>query len=231
MITKTLLILTAIGAFAASSVNAAIVWELNPNSTNGNVGSNTKVFTSQGYQITARGYDNNNGFGTAHELFFKQQGNIGGAGEHGLGLTNIDDYELNLTAQGAVANFIQLDLTSILQQGFTNGQIEVGSVQSGETFRLFGSNTQGVLGTSLGAAYGSTLDGQFVAVPNFGMYKYISITAGSGDILPVAFQASITPVPEMSALFPIVGLVAAVGSTHLLRRRKLAQLASIPANS
>ncbi len=111
MITKTLLALTAIGAFAASSANATVVWELNPTGANGNVGSNTQVFTSQGYQITARGYDNNNGTGTAHELYFKQQGPIGGAGEHGLGLTNISDHELNLTAQGAIANFIQLDLT------------------------------------------------------------------------------------------------------------------------
>jgi hypothetical protein len=37
--------------------------------------------------------------------------------------------------------------------------------------------------------------------------------------------AGITPVPEMSALFPIVGLIVAVGSTHILRRRKMAQAA------
>jgi hypothetical protein len=34
--------------------------------------------------------------------------------------------------------------------------------------------------------------------------------------------AGITPVPEMSALFPILGLMVAVGSTHVLRRRKMA---------
>ena len=35
--------------------------------------------------------------------------------------------------------------------------------------------------------------------------------------------AGITPVPEMSALFPIVGLMVAIGSTHILRRRKMAR--------
>ena len=33
----------------------------------------------------------------------------------------------------------------------------------------------------------------------------------------------ITPIPEMSALFPIVGLMVAVGSTHVLRRRRMAK--------
>ncbi|MEO5754328.1 MAG: hypothetical protein ABIR38_06445 [Chthoniobacterales bacterium] len=33
---------------------------------------------------------------------------------------------------------------------------------------------------------------------------------------------TVSPVPEMSALLPIVGLIAAVGSTHLLRRRQFA---------
>jgi hypothetical protein len=31
------------------------------------------------------------------------------------------------------------------------------------------------------------------------------------------------PVPEMSALFPIVGLIAAVSCTQILRRRRAAQ--------
>ncbi len=41
----------------------------------------------------------------------------------------------------------------------------------------------------------------------------------------VKFTMTLTPVPEMSALYPIVGLLVAIGSTHLLRRRRRAQLA------
>jgi hypothetical protein len=37
--------------------------------------------------------------------------------------------------------------------------------------------------------------------------------------------AGVAPVPEMNALLPILGLVAAVGSTHVLRRRKARQSA------
>ena len=37
---------------------------------------------------------------------------------------------------------------------------------------------------------------------------------------------NLTPVPEMSALFPIVGLLVAVGSTHVLRRRRMARVSA-----
>lgn len=40
-----------------------------------------------------------------------------------------------------------------------------------------------------------------------------------------ALVQNLSPVPEMSALYPIVGLLAAIGFTHVLRRRRMAQLA------
>ena len=42
-----------------------------------------------------------------------------------------------------------------------------------------------------------------------------------------AIVNSITPVPELNALFPIVGLMVAVGSTHVLRQRKLARISAV----
>lgn len=42
-----------------------------------------------------------------------------------------------------------------------------------------------------------------------------------------ALVQNLTPVPEVGALYPIVGLLAAVGFTHLLRRRQMAQLALV----
>jgi hypothetical protein len=47
--------------------------------------------------------------------------------------------------------------------------------------------------------------------------------AGSG---PSVFQATLFPIPVMSVLFPIIGLIAAVAVTQLLRRRRIAQLRS-----
>ena len=209
-----------IAALTATSAWATVVtWELNPNNTNGAVGSSSLNLTQSGYTITARGYDNVSGPDTLHQLFFKSTGPIGGGSEHGLGLVGTLNNELQ-TSGGNPVNYIQLDLRSILGQGFSNFQVSVGSVQPGESFLLFGSNTQGDLGIQLGGAIGSTFDDQFVSVAN---YQFISIAAGAFDVLPVAFRATVTPVPEMSALFPIVGLIAAVSFTQILRRRRAAQ--------
>jgi hypothetical protein len=224
---KTLLALSAIAAMAAPSAWATITWEFNPNHVNGAAGSTTQVYTQQGYSITATGLDNTGAIGTPHELFFKNQPENNGAGEIGLGLVNTTSNEVQVNPDGSVANYIQLDLRAILGAGATNGQIQVGSVQAptNESFRLFGSNTQGALGTQLGGTFNSTFDDQFVAIPSFGEFQFISIAAGSGDVLPVAFAADITPVPEMNALYPIAGLIAAISVTHFLRRRRTAQSA------
>ena len=48
-------------------------------------------------------------------------------------------------------------------------------------------------------------------------------TTTEGGFEETSLIAGITPVPEMSALFPIVGLMVAVGSTHVLRRRRMAK--------
>jgi hypothetical protein len=220
------LLFCCVGLVTSSSALAALVtWQLNPGSVNGNVGSSTQAFNVSGYSITARGFDHpSSGADTAHNLFYKFEGPIGGSGERGLGLVGTHDNELQLNTNGSVANYIQLDLRSILAQGFTGGQIEVGSIQNGESFRLFGSNVQGSLGTQLAGTWGSQFDEEFVSVPNFGSFQFISVASNAVDVLPVAFRANITPVPEMNALFPIVGLIAAVSCTQILRRRRSAKL-------
>jgi len=45
-----------------------------------------------------------------------------------------------------------------------------------------------------------------------------------GGFEETALIRGLAPVPEMSALFPIVGLLVAVGSTSILRRRRAAQV-------
>ena len=43
----------------------------------------------------------------------------------------------------------------------------------------------------------------------------------------INFTMSLTPVPEMSALFPLIGVLAAVGFTHVLHRRRALQMKAI----
>lgn len=212
-------------ALSSSAMAALVTWELNPGNVTGNVGGSSHAYTVSGYTITARGYDHvTNGSDTNHDLFYKTAGPVGGAGERGLGLVGTLDHELQINSSGTVANYIQLDLRSILAQGFTGGQLEVGSIQSGESFRLFGSNAKGDLGTQLAGTWGSAFDEQFVSIPNFGSYQFISIASNKDDVLPIAFRANVTPVPELNALFPVVGLLVAVSATQILRRRRAARL-------
>ncbi len=207
--------------FVASSAWATLVtWDLNPGGNNGAVGSSSHTFTSSGYNITAYGYT----VGTPNTplgLYFKNQG----PDETGLGIVGQADNELQGNGSSAL-QFIQLDVSSILAQGFTNGQLEIGSVQaaSNDTFVIWGSSSLGDPGQQIGGVYNSSSDLVFLSIQDFTSYNFISVGALSGDVLPVAFRATLAAVPEMSALFPIIGLIVAVSATQLLRRRRLAQL-------
>lgn len=209
------LVLCGSVVFVASSAWATLVtWNLNPDGLNADVGSSSHDFTVSGYTIAARGYDTPS---TPHELFFKN----GGGDEIGLGLVNTLNNELQVDINGNPLNFIQLDLHSILSQGFTNGKIEIGSIQSGESFSLYGSNTLGNLGTKLNSTpYGSAFNDQFVSVPNFGTFQFISVVAATFDVLPVAFQATIVPIPEAASLVPAASLVIVATAFEVRRRRR-----------
>src|SRR6267143_791982 len=158
------------GLMAASSW-ATLIWDLNPLHQNGAVGSSSHTYTSMGFSITAYGFDNHSGIGTAHDLFYKSEADINGAVEFGLGLTNTPHNEI----QAGPLNFIQFDLTSVLASGLLNGMIKVGSIQANEAFAIYVSNTLGTLGAQLGGTFGSTFDNQFVNLPNFGQFKFYSI--------------------------------------------------------
>jgi hypothetical protein len=193
---------------------ATIVWDLNPNDENAAVGSNSRTYTNSGFSITAYGFDNNSGVGTPHELYYKLENLIGGAVEQGLGLTNTPHNELQVGL-----HFIQFDFTAALAAGMMNGQISVGSIQAGESFSLFGSNTLGTLGTQVSGVFGSSFDNQFVSIPNFGQFLYYAVVSMSDDVLPVAIQADLPAIPEMSALLPIAGLLLLVFAAEARRRR------------
>lgn len=202
------------GLIAASSW-ATLVWDLNPSHQNGPVGSSSHTYTTMGFSITAYGFDNNAGIGTAHDLFYKSEADIGGAVEFGLGLTNTPHNEI----QAGPLNFIQFDLTSILASGLLNGSIKVGSIQANEAFAIYGSNTLGTLGTQLGGTFGSTFDNQFVNLPNFGQYNFYAIVASANDVLPISLRADLPAVPEVSTLLSIVALLVLVLAHHVWRTR------------
>src|SRR5436190_10100110 len=211
-----------VGAFCAlifiglvAPAQATVIWDLNPTDANAPVGSSSHTYTSSGFSITAYGFDNHSGIGTAHDLFYKSVAEIGGGTETGLGLTNTAHNELQTGL-----HFIQFDFTAALVAGMFNGQLSVGSIQPGESFAIFGSNTLGTLGSQVSGIFGSSSDDQFVAIPGFGQFNFYSVMAMSDDVLPVAVRADLGPVPEMNALVPIAGLIALLAATAARRKRR-----------
>ncbi|CAN5380612.1 hypothetical protein BH20VER3_BH20VER3_17710 [soil metagenome] len=211
--------LSCLCVFVASSAFSTVVtWNLNPSGLEGAVGSTSQTFTSSGYSITAHGYTVGWPSHTPLGLYYKNQG----YDETGLGIVGPADHELQGNGYYPL-QFIQFDVSSIIAQGFTDGKLQIGSVQANETFVIWGSSALGDPGHQIGGVYDSSSDLVFVSISDFTSYNFISIGALSGDVLPVAFQASLSPVPEMSALFPIIGLIAAISVTQILRRRRIAQ--------
>lgn len=66
--------------------------------------------------------------------------------------------------------------------------------------------------------------------PNDFVYMYVNFgnadMTTAGGFEEFTLVPNLTPVPEMSAFFPIVGLLVALGSTSILRRRRAAQAKS-----
>jgi hypothetical protein len=202
-----------LSTFFAASSWGAIVWDLNPSNQNAPVGSSSRTYTVSGFSITAYGFDNHSGIGTAHELYYKSVMEIGGAVERGLGLVGTPNNELQVGL-----HFIQFDFTAMLAAGMLHGQISVGSVQQGESFAIFGSNTLGTLGTQVGGVYGSAFDNQYVPIEGFGQFHYYSVVSMEDDVLPVSIQADLPPVPEMNAMLPVAALLLLVFSVSAWRK-------------
>jgi hypothetical protein len=90
-----------------------------------------------------------------------------------------------------------------------------------------------------GRNHGSGSGDAFIYIPasafagvgdNQYIYMYVKMGESDDDTAggfeEFTLVRNMTPVPEMSALFPIVGLLVAVGSTHILRRRRMARISS-----
>ena len=128
--------------------------------------------TATGWQGTSTSTKN-----TATDLSCKDEG----SSEFGLGIFSDPDGEIGTT------NFVQL---AGLGSGATLTLIE--SVQSGEGFELFGSSSDGVLGTTLLGS--NTGCGTCSVTVSLGQFSFLDITASSGNVL----LDSVTATPEPS---------------------------------
>ncbi|HEX8680640.1 MAG TPA: hypothetical protein VF683_11815, partial [Chthoniobacterales bacterium] len=58
LLAKSLLVACVAAVCSATASAALVTWEFNPAGLNANAGTSALTFTSSGYSIVARGYDN-----------------------------------------------------------------------------------------------------------------------------------------------------------------------------
>jgi hypothetical protein len=106
-------------------------------------------------------------------------------------------------------------LDSAIESASAQPQVSASSAAPDASFSVASSTTQA---PPAGGAIAAAFDEDFVSVPTV---QFATVSAGPNVQAPSS--ASVTAVPEMSAFFPIVGLIAAVSCTQILRRRRMAQ--------
>ena len=216
---KMLAALSCLCLFAASSAPATVVyWNLDPNGTAGTADPASHTFLSPSSSTTAHGYavewQSHIPLGLYHEFGQTVPGSVG-----------LADHQRRENGYFSTQS-VQLDVNSILPRGVSDEKLQLGSVHSpsNDAFAILGSSTLRDSGVQTEGISGRPSDMVFASIANLTNGKLTSAGSVSGTLMTVAFQATLTPVPEISALFPILGLVAAVAVTQFLRRRRIAQL-------
>lgn len=170
-------------------------------SPSGTLGT-SQSYTSNGVTITARGYDN---FNNLTNLFAKNAG----SDEIGVGIASDVDHEIGTN------NFVQLDLANLWVLNPTTFSMSIGSVQSSESWKIYESNSAGVLGTLLLA--GTTdAPSSVVLNPIPRSSRYLSVQAGAANVLLNSLSADPAAVPEPGSM----GLLGSglLGISGILRR-------------
>ena len=202
---KLALLVLVVALFSVAPVFADSTDSFSFTGTLGNIGP-SDTFTSGGVSVTLTGYS---APGVTSNLFAKNEGPT----EFGVGLASGDDHEI-------AGNFtLQIDLQQVLALHPSSVAIGISSLQTGETYQIWGSNTAGTPGTLLATGQSATT----FSLTNDQQYRYITIASPDGssvllDSLVAAVPSSTsTPEPSSAALL-LFGLAGLAGIGVLAKK-------------
>jgi hypothetical protein len=226
-----------LGSSGSGSVNGAIFQTNNDHPTGTGVYNPFLTVQNspweQGYNSSAGNFDTKREPQWNHEILFSdlQTTTINGMQYFG--------FSVDVNEPGGNKSTISLDglrvytsatlqsSTSTDSNGFFNGSLGTLRYDLGANQVLYDDQNTGSGGGDINI---------YIPVQNFAgahandyvyMYqRWGNTDASQGGFEETALIRGLAPVPEMSAFFPIVGLLVAVGSTHILRRRRMARVNS-----
>jgi hypothetical protein len=120
--------------------------------------------------------------------------------EQGLGIYNGGDTTKHFEIQ--TSEFIQLDVSDLVKKGVTGLTLQINSVQTGESYDVYNSDSAGVLGTAQITAGTSTSPFSF----SLKGHNFVNIDAHVGDVLLTQLTAQATPEPSTVLLLTCIGL-------------------------
>ena len=216
----------------------------NASCTSGNciLSSNTQTYTSNGITLTAMSFANGqNGYAYQAGTHVSQRFGAANSAEVGLGVASGSDSTSNGSSLEIASNeYLVLDISNLINSGYTNYTLGIGSIQSGEGGQVdvFMPNT-GLSGSpgsfnlfrnslSLLASATSNTGGALQNIALTGLTQdYLVITADNpsapaGNILLTNLSATApaTQTPEPGSLALLAAGLAAVGFALGARRRQ-----------
>ncbi len=213
--------LALLGVAIGSAQATIIIWNFTSPANVSVASPHTYLDTTSTFQIIASGFTTANAptGGTwtpgtvASTLLFQK---VDTPDETGLGLADLSaDHEI------AIKSMIQLDLANLITHGFTDPIMSIGSVQAGESFAVFGSNTAanaaGASGTLRNSGTGLPTVQTF-SLSGYPSDQYIWITATNADVL--LLNGLTAAVPEPSTILLLGSGLLGLGGIVWRRKQK-----------